>query len=67
MSKNQHPVWVLNGPNLNRLGTREPDIYGDTDYESVVEEIEREERKMRRQKRPRRRRRKLPDAIARVG
>lgn len=32
-------VWVLNGPNLNRLGTREPDVYGSTTYEELTQQI----------------------------
>ncbi|MGE2813530.1 type II 3-dehydroquinate dehydratase [Mycobacterium heidelbergense] len=35
-------VHVLNGPNLGRLGRREPDVYGDTTHEQLAELIERE-------------------------
>jgi 3-dehydroquinate dehydratase-2 len=29
-------VLVLNGPNLGRLGSREPDVYGKTSYSDLV-------------------------------
>ncbi|MER7333769.1 MULTISPECIES: type II 3-dehydroquinate dehydratase [unclassified Micromonospora] len=29
-------VYVLNGPNLGRLGTRQPDVYGATSYADLV-------------------------------
>ena len=33
-------LLVLNGPNLNMLGIREPDIYGRTTYADLVKTIE---------------------------
>jgi 3-dehydroquinate dehydratase II len=35
-------VLVLNGPNLGRLGRREPDVYGSTTHNDLVAMIERE-------------------------
>lgn len=33
-------IMVMNGPNLNLLGVREPDIYGKETYASLLEKIE---------------------------
>jgi 3-dehydroquinate dehydratase-2 len=37
----ERPVLVINGPNLGRLGSREPDVYGATSYAGLVERCER--------------------------
>ncbi len=33
-------ILIINGPNLNLLGEREPNVYGDVSYSSLCSEIE---------------------------
>ncbi len=35
-------IRIINGPNLNLLGTREPDIYGNQTFEQVFETFQKE-------------------------
>lgn len=39
--KNRKKILVINGPNLNMLGIREPDIYGRETYQSLCDKITR--------------------------
>ena len=34
-------IAIINGPNLNLLGKREPDIYGNTSFEQFLDELKR--------------------------
>ncbi|PID51029.1 MAG: type II 3-dehydroquinate dehydratase [Propionibacteriales bacterium] len=33
------PIFVLNGPNLGRLGKRQPEIYGETTHEELADAL----------------------------
>ena len=33
-------IYVINGPNLNMLGIREPDKYGNESYQSLIESLQ---------------------------
>ena len=35
-------ILVINGPNINMLGIREKNIYGNNDYNSLIEKIKKE-------------------------
>jgi 3-dehydroquinate dehydratase-2 len=39
-------IQVLNGPNLGRLGTREPEVYGTTTHAELVELLDRAGREL---------------------
>ncbi len=39
-------ILVINGPNINMLGVREPDVYGKKTYQDLMDHIAREAKKL---------------------
>lgn len=37
---NEMKIIIVNGPNLNLLGKREPEVYGNTDFESYFKKLQ---------------------------
>lgn len=39
-------ILIINGPNLNLLGTRNPEVYGDQSFDSFLKELQQEAEEM---------------------